>query len=198
MELPILASRTPWLPDINPFFQKKPDTHQADNLDLRGVEYLIYDSSRGRCSMLVHEVMTTGVLTAFPTDSVRSAVIKMLSRHCGAVPVVDGQNTVIGLVALRDVMLPLFPNYGDYIHDNVHSRDFTEMEEAYPEVLKKKVEEVMSRNPLTVSPATPILEAASYMGMKNFRRIPVAEDGKLKGMVSIGDINRGLFFERGV
>jgi CBS domain-containing protein len=34
--------------------------------------------------------------------------------------------------------------------------------------------------------------------MKNFRRIPVAEDGKLKGMVSIGDINRGLFFERGV
>lgn len=148
--------------------------------------------------MFVYEVMTTGVLTAFPTDSVRSVVIKMLSRHCGAVPVVDGQNTLIGLVALRDIMLPLFPNYGDYIHDNVHSRDFTEMEEGYPEVLKKKVEEVMSRNPLTVAPSTPILEAASYMGMKNFRRIPVAEDGKLKGMVSIGDINRGLFFERGV
>lgn len=147
--------------------------------------------------MQVHEVMTTGVLTAFPTDTVRSAVIKMLSRHCGAVPVVDGQNTLIGLLALRDVMLPLFPNYGDYIHDNVHSRDFTEMEEGYPDVLKKKVEEIMSRNPLTVAPSTPILEAASYMGMKNFRRIPVAEDGKLKGMVSIGDINRGLFFERG-
>lgn len=147
--------------------------------------------------MLVHEVMSTGVLTAFPTDSVRSVVIKMLSRHCGAIPVIDGQNTLIGLVALRDVLLPLFPNLGDYVHDNVHSRDFTEMEEGYPEALKKKVEEVMSRNPLTVSPSTPILEAASYMGMKNFRRIPVAEDGKLMGMVSIGDINRGLFFERG-
>jgi CBS domain-containing protein len=146
--------------------------------------------------MQVHEVMTTGVLTAFPTDTVRSTVIKMLSRHCGAVPVVDGQNTLVGLVALRDVMLPLFPNFGDYIHDNVHSRDFTEMEEGYPDVLKKKVEDIMSRNPLTVTPSTPILEAASYMGMKNFRRIPVAEDGKLKGMVSIGDINRGLFFER--
>lgn len=147
--------------------------------------------------MLVHEVMSTGVLTAFPTDSVRSVVIKMLSRHCGAIPVVDGQNTLIGLVALRDVLLPLFPNFGDYVHDNVHSRDFTEMEEGYPEALKKKVEDVMSRNPLTVSPSTPILEAASYMGMKNFRRIPVADDGKLIGMVSIGDINRGLFFERG-
>ena len=100
-------------------------------------------------------------------------------------------------MALRDVILPLFPNFGDYIHDNVHSRDFTEMEDGYPDVLKKKVEDVMSRNPLTVSPSTPILEAASYMGVKNFRRIPVAENGKLMGMVSIGDINRGLFFERG-
>jgi CBS domain-containing protein len=147
--------------------------------------------------MVVHEVMSTGVLTAFPTDSVRSVVIKMLSRHCGAIPVIDQQQNLIGLVALRDVMLPLFPNFGDYLHDNVHSRDFTEMEEGYPETLKKKVEEVMSRNPLAVSPSTPILEAASYMGMKNFRRIPVAENGKLMGMVSIGDINRGLFFERG-
>ena len=148
--------------------------------------------------MVVHEVMSTGVLTAFPTDSVRSVVIKMLSRHCGAIPVIDQQQNLIGLVALRDVMLPLFPNFGDYLHDNVHSRDFTEMEEGYPETLKRKVEEVMSRNPLTVSPSTPILEAASYMGMKNFRRIPVAENGKLMGMVSIGDINRGLFFERGL
>ena len=147
--------------------------------------------------MLVREVMSTGVLTAFPTDSVRTVVIKMLSRHCGAIPVIDQQENLIGLVALRDVILPLFPNFGDYIHDNVHSRDFTEMEDGYPDALKKKVEEVMSRNPLTVSPSTPILEAASYMGVKNFRRIPVAENGKLMGMVSIGDINRGLFFERG-
>lgn len=147
--------------------------------------------------MFVRDVMTTGVLTAFPTDTVRTAVVKMLSRHCGAIPVIDQQHNLIGLVALRDVLLPLFPNFGDYIHDNVHSRDFAEMEEGYPGVLKKQVEEVMSRNPLTVAPSTPILEAASYMGMKNFRRIPVAENGKLLGMVSIGDINRGLFFEQG-
>jgi CBS domain-containing protein len=147
--------------------------------------------------MFVRDVMTTGVLTAFPTDTVRSVVVKMLSRHCGAIPVIDQQHNLIGLVALRDVLIPLFPNLGDYIHDNVHSRDFAEMEEGYPGVLKKKVEEVMSRNPLTVAPFTTILEAASYMGMKNFRRIPVAENGKLLGMVSIGDINRGLFFELG-
>ncbi len=147
--------------------------------------------------MLVQDVMSTGVITAYSTDSVRSAVIKMLSRHCGAIPVIDQQRNLIGLVAIRDVMIPLFPNYGDYIHDNVHSRDFGEMEEGYPESLRKKIEEIMSKNPLTVSPTTCILEAASYMGLKHFRRIPVAEDGKLVGMVSIGDINRGLFFSRG-
>jgi len=148
--------------------------------------------------MLVNDVMSTGVLTAHRTDTVRSVVIKMLSRHCGAIPVVEGDNRLVGIVTLRDVMLPLYPNYGDYIHDNVRSRNFIEMEEGYPEVLAKKVEEIMSTNPLTVSPNDPILEAASYMGLKNFRRIPVVEKGKLVGMVSIGDINRGLFFEKGV
>lgn len=144
--------------------------------------------------MRVQDVMSTGVLTTSRTETLRAVVIKMLSRHCGAIPVVEHDHTLVGLVAVRDIMLPLYPNYGDYIHDSVHSRDFLAMEDGYPEMLKKSVEEVMSHNPLTVSPEAPVLEAASYMGLKNFRRIPVVEHGKLVGMVSIGDINRGLFF----
>ncbi len=147
--------------------------------------------------MLVHDVMSTGVVMAKKTDTVRSVVVKMLSRNCGAIPVVEDDNRLVGMVTVRDVMLPLYPNYGDYIHDNVRSRDFSEMEEGYPDVLAKKVEEIMSTNPLTVSPNDPILQAASYMGLKNFRRIPVVEKGKLVGMVSIGEINRGLFLEKG-
>ena len=147
--------------------------------------------------MLVHEVMSTGLVTVNKTDTVRSAVIKMMNRHCGALPVVEGDAQLIGMVTLRDVLLPLYPNYGDYIHDNVHSRNFVEMEEGYLEALGGKVEEIMSRNPVTVAPHDPILEAASYMGLKKFRRIPVVDKGVLVGMVSIGDINRGLFFEKG-
>ncbi len=144
--------------------------------------------------MVVRDVMTTGVLTAGKKDSVRSVMAKMISRHCGAIPVVDDDNSLLGMVSVRDVLLPLYPNYGDYMHDRVRSRDFTGMEEGYAAVLTKSVEEVMSLNPLTVAPSDPILQAASYMGLKNFRRIPVVEGGKLAGMVSIGDINRGLFF----
>ena len=148
--------------------------------------------------MHIHDVMSAGIVTAKKTDTVRSVVIKMLNRHCGAIPVVEGDNQLVGMVTLRDVLLPVNPNYGDYIHDSVHSRDFIEMEEGYSEVLGKKVEEIMSRNLLTVSPNVPILEAASYMGLKNFRWIPVVDKGTLLGMVSIGDINRGLFYERGL
>ena len=147
--------------------------------------------------MRIHEVMSTGVVTGTPTETVREVVVKMLSRHCGAIPIVSANRELLGIVTLRDVMLPMYPNYGDYIHDAVHSRDFLEMEQNYPEVLGKKAEEIMVRHPLTVSPETPILEAASYMGLKNFRRLPVADHGKLVGMVSIGDIHRGLFFARG-
>jgi CBS domain-containing protein len=148
--------------------------------------------------MLVHEVMSTGLVTAKKTDTVRSVVMKMLNRHCATIPVVEADNQLVGLVTLRDVLLPLYPNYGDYIHDNVHSRNFVEMEEGYPEVLGGKVEDIMSRNPVTVAPHDPVLEAASYMGLKKFRRIPVVDKGVLVGMVSLGDINRGLFFEKGM
>jgi CBS domain-containing protein len=144
--------------------------------------------------MFVKDVMTTGVLCARPTDDVRSVVTKMLSRHCGAVPIVDDEDKLLGIVAVRDVLLPLYPNFGDYVHDNVHSRNFLEMEEGYARVLDQKVEEVMSRSPRAVSPDDPVLKAASLMGVHNFRRMPVVEDGRLLGMVSIGDINRGLFF----
>ena len=147
--------------------------------------------------MLVRDVMSTGVVTAKATDTVRSVVGKMLGRHCGAIPVVDDEDKLLGLVAVRDVMIPLYPNYGDYIHDNVHSRDFEEMEEGYPDVMKKPVSDIMTKNPLTVAPHDPILQAASYMGLKHFRRIPVEENGKLVGMISMGDVNRGLFFSRG-
>lgn len=147
--------------------------------------------------MVVRDVMSTGVVTAKITDTVRSVVGKMLSRHCGAIPVVDDEGKLLGLVAVRDVMIPLYPNYGDYIHDNVHSRDFEEMEEGYLEVMGKTAGDIMTKNPLTVAPTDPVLQAASYMGLKHFRRIPVEENGKLVGMISMGDVNRGLFFARG-
>ncbi len=147
--------------------------------------------------MLVRDVMTEGVLTARKSDNVRSIVTKMISRHCGNIPVVDDDGNLIGVVTLRDILIPLYPSHGDYIHDSVHSRDFVEMQEGYPKVMQMQVDEVMTPNPFSVSPDEPILKAASYMGLKNLRHIPVTEGRKLLGIVTISDINQGLFFKQG-
>ena len=146
--------------------------------------------------MLVRDAMTRGVLTVAPDDSVRSIVKKIIMRHCGSIPVVDGDGNLVGIVTVRDIMLPMYPNMGDYVHDNVHARDFEEMEEGYDRVLGMSARDIMTPNPMTVAPDDPVLKAASYMGLKNLRRIPVAEDGRLIGMISIGDINSAMFLAR--
>ena len=144
--------------------------------------------------MLVCEILDTGVPSAKKSDSVRSVVVKIISRDCAMVPVVDDDGRLVGVISIRDVMLPLYPNYGDYIHDSVNSRDFEEMEGGYARVLERKAGEIMTPNPMTVSLYDPILKAASYMGLKNLRRIPVLEDGKYVGVVGITDVNKALFF----
>ncbi len=146
--------------------------------------------------MHVRDVLNTGVPVALQSDSVRSVVVKMISRDCGVIPVVEDDGKLIGVIALRDIMLPMYPNYGDYIHDSVNSRDFVQMEEGYPGVMNMKVGEIMTRNPMTVSMDDPILKAASHMGLKNLRRIPVVEDGRYVGIVSIADVNKALFFNK--
>lgn len=145
--------------------------------------------------MNVEEVMSTGLLTVREDEDVRTAVEKMVARHCGAIPVVDEQQRLVGIVTIRDIVLPLYPNCGQYIHDEVHTHYFTEMESEYAQVLNRRASEVMTPRPMSVAPEDPVLKAASYMGVKNLRRMPVTENGRLVGMVSIGDINRALFME---
>jgi len=119
----------------------------------------------------------------------------MVMRRCGSLPVVDDsdEGKLVGIITIRDSMLPLYPNFGEYVHDSQHGRDFEEMEENYKRVMCMKVKDVMTPNPMTVASDTPVLKAASFMGLKNLRRLPVVDDGRLTGMVSIGDINRGMF-----
>ncbi|MDX8408575.1 MAG: CBS domain-containing protein [Mariprofundales bacterium] len=148
--------------------------------------------------MKVSEVMSTGLLTASSDESLRSVIRKMVMRRCGSIPVVDATNQLLGIIAVRDVMIPLYPNMGEYVHDSVHTRDFEEMEEEYGKLLEKSASEVLTANPMTVAADDPVLKAASYMGLKHLRRIPVTDDANvLLGMVSIGDINRALFIARG-
>lgn len=56
---------------------------------------------------LLSTSMSTGLVTSKKTDTVRSAVMKMMCRHCGTIPVVEGESRLIEIVTLSDVLLPL-------------------------------------------------------------------------------------------
>ena len=55
-------------------------------------------------------------------------------------------------------------------------------------VAKKQVKEWMSANPITVLPTTHADEAFRLMSERHIRRLPVVEDGKLVGIVTLGDL----------
>jgi len=148
--------------------------------------------------MKVSDVMTQTPLTCNENDTLRQITEKMVMRRCGSIPVVDDAQNLKGIVTIRDTMLPLYPNFGEYVHDAVHARDFEDMEENYKKVMCMKVKEVMTENPMSLEASTPVLKAASFMGVKNLRRMPVTEGEKLIGMVSIGDIARGLYIHQGI
>ncbi|MDQ6998094.1 MAG: CBS domain-containing protein [Mariprofundus sp.] len=149
--------------------------------------------------MKVSEVMSHGSISCKAGDTLHDATQKMVMRRCGSLPVVDNddESILIGIITIRDTMLPLYPNFGEYMHDAKSARDFEEMEDNYKSVMCMKVNEVMTPNPMSVPSDMPVLKAASFMGLKNLRRLPVVDDGKLCGMVSIGDINRGMFIQHG-
>jgi CBS domain-containing protein len=71
--------------------------------------------------------------------------------------------------------------------------DYDDMMLQYKDVVNLKVEDVMTSRVITVSPDLHILRAATIMVRHKFRRIPVAEHGKLVGMLSLGDVHKAIF-----
>ena len=146
--------------------------------------------------MKVSQAMSSEVVSVSRDDSLKSAVSQMVMHNSAQVTVADDDGNLIGIVTVRDIMLPLYPDQGEYVHDSLHARDFEAMEENYGKVLEMKVGDVMTANPVAVSATDSILKAASFMGLKNLRRIPVVDEGKQVGILSIENINNALFLNR--
>lgn len=57
---------------------------------------------------------------------------------------------------------------------------------------KIKVEEMMTKDPATISPEVDLFDAVRVMEQKRIRRLPVVKDGRLVGILSIGDVAANL------
>jgi CBS domain-containing protein len=102
-----------------------------------------------------------------PTVTVRDAAEIMAERHIGALLVGDGDK-MIGIFTERDVLTRVVARGLD------------------PDITV--LESVMTKNPDTVLPDEMALDALERMRSKGYRHLPVVEDGKLVGIVSIRDL----------
>jgi CBS domain-containing protein len=106
------------------------------------------------------------VLTTSPDAPVRDAVRRMTDRNVGAVVVLDGE-VLVGILSERDVVRRLAVE---------------------PAVLDQQVGEVMTSPVTSCGPQTTTDELMRVMTDGRFRHVPVVEDDRLIGIVSIGDV----------
>ncbi|MEA3292113.1 MAG: CBS domain-containing protein [Pseudomonadota bacterium] len=142
--------------------------------------------------MLVKDIMTTGVKSVQPDTLVKDVAMLMCLQSISGAPVVDEENNIVGIISEKDVLQHMFPDIADVIGEG-STPDFQAMEREYRGTMEKQVKELMTGNPATVEPDIPCLKAASIMWLRKFRRIPVAENGKLVGIVSLGDVHKAIF-----
>ena len=120
--------------------------------------------------MQVSEVMNRNVVSIDPGESVALAA-RLLSRHnVGSLPVCGTGGRLLGIVTDRDIVLRCVAPEED-------PRDIP-------------VRSVMTRNPSFLLPEDDIRQAAQLMSLHQVRRLPVAREGKLVGMLSLGDLAR--------
>lgn len=101
-------------------------------------------------------------------QSVAEAVSVLATRRIGAIPVEDHGEAVAGIFSERDVLYCL--------------------EKHGAAALDMKVRDVMTSPPITITSDTDVLHALSLMTRRRIRHLPVVDDGRMVGFVSIGDL----------
>lgn len=129
------------------------------------------DEHRGPDAGTAAAVMTRNVRTCSVDDSLNQAASIMWEADCGAVPVIDSDGKLLGIVTDRDVCMAAYTR-GQPLWACV-------------------VGSVMSAPTQYCSPSQPLELVAKIMREHQIRRVPVADsDGRLVGMVSLADLAR--------
>ena len=118
--------------------------------------------------MKVRDIMTSPVVRIRPDESVSAAARTLTQYNIGILPVCDQGGVLCGLITDRDLVIRCMAA------------------DRLPE--QTKVRDVMTKQILSVQPDMEINVAAHLMGRQQVRRLPVVENGRLCGMISLGDL----------
>ncbi|HZS58273.1 MAG TPA: CBS domain-containing protein [Gemmatimonadaceae bacterium] len=133
--------------------------------------------------LTVREMMTERPHTTRPDTPVKDAAREMVRWRVSALPVVEVDGRLVGMLSSRDLVRDLL---GSYLQGSDAGRP------APTKPPRRTVRDVMTRQVLCVSPDEPLADVASTMTNKDVERVPVVRDGLLVGFLTRGDIVRKL------
>jgi len=135
--------------------------------------------------MRAHQIMTRSVITVTPDATVLEAANLMLRYHVSGLPVVDTAGKLVGIVSEGDFVrrseIGTQKKRGRWLRFLLGSgRAATE----YVYEHGRKISEIMTVDPITITEDTPLEEIASSMESNGVKRLPVMRGGKVVGIVS--------------
>ena len=133
--------------------------------------------------LTVRDLMTERPRTTTPEMPLREAAREMLSAGLSALPVVDEEGGLLGLLSERELMrhfmsTTLASASARFTPPSAHGR--------------RTVRDVMTRQVLCVAPEQSLADVAALMTNKDVERVPVVRGGRLVGFLTRGDIVRKL------
>jgi CBS domain-containing protein len=137
------------------------------------------------------EIVDTDWPTLGPDETVEDAIKLFAEARVSGAPVVEGEE-LVGIVTEGDLIFRdaeiKSPGFLDILGGIVPLGDWNEYREETLKSAGVTVGEVMTREPITVSPETSLSEAATIMAERRIKILPVTEDGRLRGVISRMDI----------
>ena len=152
---------------------------------------------RPMTELMARDIMTPDPITVSLDTTVTEAAHLMSVKRVGALPVVDTDGNLVGLVSEGDLIMQdvkvHFPTYlsllGGYIFaPGAADRFESELRKA----VGATVQDVMTAEPITVSPGALVTDVATLIIERDIARVPVVDGDKLVGIVSKSDIVRTL------
>ena len=143
--------------------------------------------------MKAKDVMTRSVVTVKPDTSVPEIAALLLDHHISAVPVLDADGGIVGIVSEGDLI---------HRHETGTERPRSwwlilvsppkEIANEFAKSRGRHAGDVMTRDVVAVAEETPLGEVAQILEDRRIKRVPVVRDGKLVGIVSRANLLQGL------
>jgi len=143
--------------------------------------------------MNASDIMTKTVITAKPGTTVREAAELMSQNHISAIPVVDNNGGIVGIVSEGDLMRRV-----EGAKDQTRSwwlSLFAETQASAKGFIQERgqhMKDIMTTQVTTVTPDTPVGQIARLLEKGHIKRVPVVQDGKIVGIVSRANLLQAL------